>query len=66
MTGGKKPRLIISRAAKMDIQATARWYHARSARLGGEFLQAVGKATEQLLQFPESGPLIYRTLRVVL
>jgi plasmid stabilization system protein ParE len=63
---GSKPRLIISRAAKMDTNAAARWYHARSPELGEAFLRAVDDAVSRLLEFPESGPLIYRTLRHLL
>jgi plasmid stabilization system protein ParE len=50
----------------MDIDATARWYDARAPRLGADFLAAVQDVIEQLGEFPESGPLVYRTLRHLL
>jgi plasmid stabilization system protein ParE len=50
----------------MDINSAARWYHDRSPPLGEEFLKAVGDAIERLRAFPESGPLVYRTLRHLL
>jgi plasmid stabilization system protein ParE len=50
----------------MDTNDAARWYNARSPRLGEEFLCAVDDAVEQVLRFPESGPLVYRTFRALL
>ena len=61
-----RPRVIISRVAKMDIKVAARWYDDHVPRLGAKFLAAVDEAVAQVRQFPESGPLLYRTLRGVL
>jgi len=66
VSGTRKPRVVISRVAKMDINASARWYDARTPRLGADFLAAVQDVIEQLREFPESGPLVYRTLRHLL
>jgi len=57
------PRLIISRAAKLDINDIARWYDMRAAGRGEEFLADVDDAVAQVRRFPESGPLVYRSLR---
>jgi toxin ParE1/3/4 len=66
MSDRDTPRLIISRVAKMDTDDAARWYDARAAGRGDEFLADVDDAIAQLRQFPESGPLVYRRLRGLL
>ena len=58
--------MTFSRAAKMDTNDAAVWYKAKSARLSEEFLRAVDDAVAQVLEFPESGPLVYRAFRALL
>jgi plasmid stabilization system protein ParE len=60
------PRVIYSRAAKLDTNDAVRWYNARAERLGEEFLRSIDEAVAQLRRFPESGPLVYGRIRYLL
>ena len=57
--------LVVLRAAEEDAEEAFRWYEARRAGLGGEFVAEVDSAFERALSMPSSFPVAYRGLRRV-
>jgi toxin ParE1/3/4 len=56
-------RFTIRPRAERDIQSAYDWYESREPGLGEEFLEAAQKRLEEIRDFPESCPVIYRDVR---
>jgi len=59
MTG----RLVLRARAEQDLRSAFEWYEAERAGLGGEFLMEVGKRLDEIGQYPEACPVLYREVR---
>ena len=55
--------LVFSRAAREELLLAARHYEEEKEGLGNKFLAAVQVLVERLLDYPESGPIIFRDVR---
>jgi plasmid stabilization system protein ParE len=55
--------LFVRRAARADIAEAFRWYEARSAGLGHEFLRAVRVAFAAIERAPEQFPIAVDDIR---
>lgn len=53
-------------AAQEEFLSAVEFYEARSPGLGGGFMRAVNRATDSVVEFPESGRQFGRRLRRVL
>jgi plasmid stabilization system protein ParE len=53
---------VLRPAAAADVEEAWRWYEARRAGLGDEFLEAVRAALESIRAHPESAPLVRRDI----
>lgn len=49
--------------AREELLDAIRYYESESPGLGASFLGAVDDAVDQLLEFPESAPAVYRKVR---
>jgi toxin ParE1/3/4 len=57
------PDADIHPAASHELAESADFYERRSRGLGRRFLDSVERAIEQVLLFPESAPLVGRSVR---
>jgi len=60
------PRLYLRKAARADVAEAFRWYEARSAGLGFEFLRAVRVALAGIERAPEQYPVALDDIRKAL
>jgi plasmid stabilization system protein ParE len=60
------PRLFLRKAARTDVAEAFRWYEARSAGLGFEFLRAVRVAFAGIERAPQQFPLALDDIRKAL
>jgi toxin ParE1/3/4 len=55
------PRVRFEDEAEAEYRAAGRWYEARRAELGVEFLDAVDATIDQIVRFPRAGaPVLQR------
>ena len=57
------PRLFVRQAARRDAAEAFRWYEARSAGLGHEFLRALGVTLAAIERSPEHYPIAVDDIR---
>ncbi len=57
------PDADIHPSASRELEEAASFYNRRVRKLGQRFLNHVEKAIEQILLFPESAPVVGRTVR---
>ena len=55
--------IVISPEAKVDLSTAASWYEEQRLGLGDEFLDCVDKALDQIGQFPQLPPKVFKDLR---
>jgi plasmid stabilization system protein ParE len=60
------PRLYLRKVARADVAEAVRWYEARSAGLGFEFLRAVRVALAGIERAPEQYPVALDDIRKAL
>jgi len=51
----RTPRFLAS--ARAEAETAARWYEAREAGLGGDFVAELERAVEQILTTPDAWPI---------
>jgi plasmid stabilization system protein ParE len=49
--------------AEDDIRAGYRWYKSQQSELGEEFLVHLRLALERISEFPESSPIVHKSVR---
>ena len=54
------PKVRFEDEADAEYRGASRWYEARRAQLGIEFLDAVDAAIDQIVAMPRAGPLVPR------
>ena len=55
--------LILRPAAAADIEEAYRWYEARRAGLGQEYLESVQRALDLVMENPRAYPIVHRDAR---
>ena len=56
-------KLIVRPEAEADLESNYRWYEERRSGLGDEFLAAVKRQIQQVLERPEAYPRVHPRLR---
>ena len=56
-------RVILRDRAQNDLRSAFKWYESVRAGLGAQFLAAVQERLENIAEFPEAHPVIYRRIR---
>src|SRR5687767_4046665 len=56
-------RVILRDRAQNDLRSAFQWYESVRPGLGAQFLDAVQERLENIAEFPESHPVIYRRVR---
>ena len=59
----KVRRLRLTPEAELDVDDAHAWYHPQRWRLGRDFLQAVNSSIASIRRYPETHPLVDRTMR---
>ena len=60
------PRVLFKPAAEAELEQARAWYEERKEGLGGEFVRCVDAAMISLQRNPESYPVVYKQVRMVL
>lgn len=55
--------IVLSEAAREDIETARRWYRARSGVLGRDFVRSLRICIEGIERFPEHHPVVHRNAR---
>jgi plasmid stabilization system protein ParE len=55
--------VILRPRAEDDIRTAFQWYESQQSTLGEEFLAHLRRALERIRDFPESSPVVHRTVR---
>jgi len=56
-------RLVLRARAEQDLRSAFEWHEAERRRLGEEFLNEVRKRLDNIGQYPEACPVLYREVR---
>jgi hypothetical protein len=56
-------RLVLRPEAAHELAEALEWYEARCPGLGGEFLRCVDACLTHIERFPESAPVVHRSVR---
>ena len=56
-------KFIYLAPARRELRNAARYYRDRSERVAASFLKAVQSAVDQVLEFPESAPIVKDSVR---
>ena len=55
--------VALQREARRDLEDATSWYESKASGLGDEFLFEIEFAFEQIGEFPEASPIVYRGFR---
>jgi hypothetical protein len=61
-----KLKIAFLREARREFDDARDWYESRRTGFGDEFSDRVNDALDQILESPESWPVVYRDLRCVI